>query len=171
MGPKWGPPGADRTQVGPRWATWTLLSGVFCTNMPYNIFERVEPIICKHRKGWSIVPVPYTFSRNTHVGDLLNFMMALPDMYFNAKPNFVIKLLSDTELAPSHYISGIHRMLIKGFVSPLKLHSYWNYLTTTFRALLYLITLRLSSKRIRQFSQDAMLLIQDNTYKTIIMTS
>ena len=27
MGPTWGPPGADRTQVGPRWATWTLLSG------------------------------------------------------------------------------------------------------------------------------------------------
>ena len=28
MGPTWGPPGADRTQVGPRWATWTLLSGM-----------------------------------------------------------------------------------------------------------------------------------------------
>ena len=27
MGPTWGPPGADRTQVGPMWATWTLLSG------------------------------------------------------------------------------------------------------------------------------------------------
>ena len=29
MGPTWGPPGADRTQVGPMWATWTLLSGMF----------------------------------------------------------------------------------------------------------------------------------------------
>ena len=27
MGPTWGQPGADRTQVGPMWATWTLLSG------------------------------------------------------------------------------------------------------------------------------------------------
>ena len=26
MGPTWGPSGADRTQVGPRWAPWTLLS-------------------------------------------------------------------------------------------------------------------------------------------------
>ena len=28
MWPTWGPPGADRTQVGPMWATWTLLSGL-----------------------------------------------------------------------------------------------------------------------------------------------
>ena len=27
MGPTWGSPGADRTQLGPMWATWTLLSG------------------------------------------------------------------------------------------------------------------------------------------------
>ena len=27
MGPTWGPPGSDRTQVGPMEATWTLLSG------------------------------------------------------------------------------------------------------------------------------------------------
>ena len=27
IGPRWGPPGADRTQAGPMWATWTLLSG------------------------------------------------------------------------------------------------------------------------------------------------
>ena len=28
MGPTWGPSGADRTQVGPMSATWTLLSGM-----------------------------------------------------------------------------------------------------------------------------------------------
>ena len=28
MGPTWGPFGADRTQVGPMWAPWTLLSGM-----------------------------------------------------------------------------------------------------------------------------------------------
>ena len=30
MGPTWGPPGADRTQVGPVLALWTLLSGNIC---------------------------------------------------------------------------------------------------------------------------------------------
>ena len=29
MGPKWGPPGAGRTQVGPMWATWSLLSALW----------------------------------------------------------------------------------------------------------------------------------------------
>ena len=29
MGPTWGLPGTDRTQVGPMWATWTLLSGYY----------------------------------------------------------------------------------------------------------------------------------------------
>ena len=29
MGPTWGPPGADRTQVGPMLATWTLLYGIW----------------------------------------------------------------------------------------------------------------------------------------------
>ena len=28
MWPTWGPPGTDRTQMGPMWATWTLLSGM-----------------------------------------------------------------------------------------------------------------------------------------------
>ena len=28
MGPTWGPPGADRTRVGPMLAPWTLLSGM-----------------------------------------------------------------------------------------------------------------------------------------------
>ena len=31
MGPAWGPSGADRIQVGPMLAPWTLLSGVFCS--------------------------------------------------------------------------------------------------------------------------------------------
>ena len=30
MGPTWGPSGADRTQLGPMWATWNLLSGYAC---------------------------------------------------------------------------------------------------------------------------------------------
>ena len=37
MGPTWGPSGADRTQVGPMLAPWTLLSGrphLACTTIP-----------------------------------------------------------------------------------------------------------------------------------------
>ena len=30
MGPTWGPPGADRTQVGPMLDPWTLLSEILC---------------------------------------------------------------------------------------------------------------------------------------------
>ena len=37
MGPTWGPPGAERNQVGPRWATWTLLSGYGNDNRSFNI--------------------------------------------------------------------------------------------------------------------------------------
>ena len=32
MGPTWGPSGADRTQVGPMLAPWTLLSWMSCQN-------------------------------------------------------------------------------------------------------------------------------------------
>ena len=38
MGPTWGPPGADRTQVGPMLAPWALLSGF------YFFFTRCLPI-------------------------------------------------------------------------------------------------------------------------------
>ena len=34
MGPTWGPSGADRTQVGPMWAPWTLLSGYIHVILP-----------------------------------------------------------------------------------------------------------------------------------------
>ena len=33
MGPTWSPSGADRTQVGPMFTTWTLLSGPFQADM------------------------------------------------------------------------------------------------------------------------------------------
>ena len=39
MGPTWGPPGADRTQVGPMLAPWTLLSGVIMHIMHMIIFR------------------------------------------------------------------------------------------------------------------------------------
>ena len=36
MGPTWGPSGADRTQVGPMLAPWTLLSGRIYTGLSNN---------------------------------------------------------------------------------------------------------------------------------------
>ena len=36
VGPTWGPPGADRTQVGPMLAPWTLLSGVGMLTLIFN---------------------------------------------------------------------------------------------------------------------------------------
>ena len=36
MGPTWGPPGADRTQVGPMLALWTLLSGNCNSCVPFS---------------------------------------------------------------------------------------------------------------------------------------
>ena len=45
MGPTWGPSGADRTQVGPMLAPWTLLSGIVCHSFmwqkaAYNKYKR-----------------------------------------------------------------------------------------------------------------------------------
>ena len=37
MGSTWGPPEADRTQVGPMWATWTLLPG-----LPFKYMDQSE---------------------------------------------------------------------------------------------------------------------------------
>ena len=42
MGPTRGPPGADRTQVGPMLATSTLLSGVKNTETPCNTVQLIE---------------------------------------------------------------------------------------------------------------------------------
>ena len=39
MGPSWGPSGADRTQVGPMLAPWTLLSGVIYSSMDSIIWK------------------------------------------------------------------------------------------------------------------------------------
>ena len=39
MGPAWGPPGTDRTQVGPVWATWKLLFGVTVMVMSHRYME------------------------------------------------------------------------------------------------------------------------------------
>ena len=52
MGPTWGPSGADRTQVGPILAPWTLLSGNLCTCgetvlrwMPENLTDEKSTLV------------------------------------------------------------------------------------------------------------------------------
>ena len=48
MGPTWNPPGADRTQVGPMLAPWTLLSG----NSAYITAPSPASSINSHNKWW-----------------------------------------------------------------------------------------------------------------------
>ena len=50
MGPTWGPSGADRTQVGPMLAPWTLLSGVVPV-YPKNYAYSVYILLC-FSKSW-----------------------------------------------------------------------------------------------------------------------
>ena len=52
MGPTWGPSGADRTQVGPMLAPWTLLSGKPC--FPYQLDDTImcHPLILFHPHWW-----------------------------------------------------------------------------------------------------------------------
>ena len=45
MGPTWGPYGADRTQVGPMLAPWTLLSGYRCEKHNH---QGKKPTCCRH---------------------------------------------------------------------------------------------------------------------------
>ena len=61
MGPSWGPSGADRTQVGPMLAPWTLLSGiVLLTNvMPEMTNSRLYCcsmlLLFQHASNWLIL--------------------------------------------------------------------------------------------------------------------
>ena len=41
MRPTWGPSGADRTQVGPMLASWTLLSGISVFVPEFEDYEKV----------------------------------------------------------------------------------------------------------------------------------
>ena len=45
VGPTWGPTGADRTQVGPLLALWTLLSGVGMLTLIFNILRLSDAYI------------------------------------------------------------------------------------------------------------------------------
>ena len=49
MGPTWGPSGADRTQVGPMLAPWTLLSGYPCDYLSMRGLNFIH--VCKMSPG------------------------------------------------------------------------------------------------------------------------
>ena len=54
IGPTWGSSGADRTRVGHMWATWTLLSGYWCSldrNILYFICLADQSLIFLFRCG------------------------------------------------------------------------------------------------------------------------
>ena len=70
MGPTWGPSGADRTQVGPMLAPWTLLSGYIYIHLISSI--TVWPIGAR-----SLVDTNVTFSQITWESDFLQMVAAL----------------------------------------------------------------------------------------------
>ena len=49
MGPTWGPSGADRTQVGPMLAPWTLLPGIFRISF-IAIYSKCNLFHCTYKK-------------------------------------------------------------------------------------------------------------------------
>ena len=77
MGPTWGPAGADRTQVGPMLATWTLLSGTYSGHN--NIVSDLE-----NRVLWFLVINRYVITHTAHFSwwrhqmETFSMLLALP---------------------------------------------------------------------------------------------
>ena len=71
MRPTWGPPGADRIQVGPMLAPWTLLSGLWIANSEY--FEENWPCSKRTTLDWSSCHVPYATSVGQIVFEINGF--------------------------------------------------------------------------------------------------
>ena len=88
MGPTWGPPGADRTQMGPMWAAWTLLSGIsylsigrgyFLTNYHNNTSYYIG-VDCIHLKNGHI--------SHWYFGGKLIFVFQIYESYWVTFINF-----------------------------------------------------------------------------------
>ena len=77
MGPIWSPPGADRTQVGPVLAPWTLLSGCWCYHNGY------RNTYCYCQRYFY-----YPYLRNIELYSRF-------EMYFNVFPN--IEMVQEVE--------------------------------------------------------------------------
>ena len=59
MGPTWGPSGAERTQVGPMLAPWSLLSGRLCNSYALFHISAEKEILQDIMKDW--LSLPYTY--------------------------------------------------------------------------------------------------------------
>ena len=78
MGPTWGPSGADRTQVGPMLAPWTLLSGYGCWLWCRGEVPRVFPVdLVKHFVKWRLISenIFKLINRQTTLNGFSNFLM------------------------------------------------------------------------------------------------
>ena len=58
MGPTWDPPGADRTQVGPMLAPWTMLFGVFQTGLVMLSNELMRPSLNSYCERYKLQNAP-----------------------------------------------------------------------------------------------------------------
>ena len=70
-GPAWGPSGADRTQVGPMLAPWTLLSGVISLALSV---EYPHPIFRSDILKSCFIEICNFISQNLHVRMYLHYM-------------------------------------------------------------------------------------------------
>ena len=53
MGPTWGPSGADRTQVGPMLAPWTLLSGIVLREVEHKLHLNSQQLTSISYPTWA----------------------------------------------------------------------------------------------------------------------
>ena len=83
MGPTWGLPGTDRTQVGPMWATWTLLSGymlLYSSLAPWQSYDLWVPVTSqvsvkamgKVSLYWPVAQIPQCTSPMSHNATFCN---------------------------------------------------------------------------------------------------
>ena len=79
MGPTWGPSGADRTQVGPMLAPWTLLSGL---QLSYRLWNRKCSSVFWHNPG---IHTPHKVQRYPYFGDSTSISHLF--LLWHGKPN------------------------------------------------------------------------------------
>ena len=108
MGPTWGPSGADRTQVGPMLAPWTLLSGYVKNHLTTIYFElsitiqmtsfkMADGITCDFAVLWST-------DLTESVSDLYCIQKAATECPRHVEISMMIKLPGSRFLHPSLYM-------------------------------------------------------------------
>ena len=125
MGPTWGPSGADRTQVGPMLAPWTLLSG-WVTESDCDI-EGISSsqMFCTNALSYSAVLTQFP------LGEVANFIsistLTPRGQVTHICVSKMIFIGSDNGLSPSHYLNQCWNVVnskLKKFQWDLKQSSY-----------------------------------------------